>query len=395
MLRFRRSKVLPIGLDLGHDSVKLLQLEVQDQQLSVLAAARQPLPEEARQDASLRTAAAMDLLRRMLRSGQFVGRHVVAALPREIIHVKNLRLPHMPAAELPAAVQFEANNIFSFEPDSAQVRFLHAGEVRQGADVREEVIVLSAKNDQVNDFVEQLHRAGAIIDSLDFETAAIYRSLERFIRRREDENEVNVMVDIGAARTQVIIGRGRNISFFKPVDIGGQHLNGDVARKLGITHEEARSLRRRLIESAGESATRKDPVRQAVCDATRSIIEDLAREISLCLRYYSVTFRGQRPARVRVLGGEACDPNLQAILNANLPVPVEPLRPLALVNTDLMKQADRRGCLSEWAAALGLGLKLTEERFTAPSQATSQLRTSVAEVIDLSRALQLEEAPGA
>ena len=57
MIRIRRSHHLPIGLDIGFDSVKLLQLEVgDDQHLSVLAAARLPLPEEARQDSVLRTA---------------------------------------------------------------------------------------------------------------------------------------------------------------------------------------------------------------------------------------------------------------------------------------------------------------------------------------------------
>jgi len=195
-----------------------------------------------------------------------------------------------------------------------------------------------------------------------------------------------------------VIGRGRAISFFKPIDIGGQHLDGDISRKLGITLDEARSLRRRLIDTAntgaGQSSAspKRDPVRQAVYDATRSIIEDLAREISLCLRYYSVTFRGQRPARVRLLGGEACDPHLQSILNANLPVPVEPLRPLSHVNTSRMKQSDRRGCLSEWAVALGLGLKLTPQRFQSLDSRPGGAGETrgAAQVIDLAR--ELEEA---
>jgi type IV pilus assembly protein PilM len=192
--------------------------------------------------------------------------------------------------------------------------------------------------------------------------------VEKFIRRREDESEVHVLLDLGARRSQVVIGKGREISFYKPVEVGAVHLHDAVARKLEITLEEARALRRRLIESASdqqESRSTPDAVRQAVHDATRGTIEELAKEISLCLRYYSVTFRGQRPARVRVVGGEATDPHVLGILSEALPISVEAGQPLVSVNTAAMTQADRRGCMGEWAVAFGLGLKMTQGYFGA------------------------------
>ena len=47
MIRLTRAQVQPIGLDIGHDSVKLLQLEVVGETLSVTAAARHALPDES------------------------------------------------------------------------------------------------------------------------------------------------------------------------------------------------------------------------------------------------------------------------------------------------------------------------------------------------------------
>ena len=46
---------------------------------------------------------------------------------------------------------------------------------------------------------------------------------------------------------------------------------------------------------------------RSVSEATRPVIDRLARELSLCIRYHSVTFRGQRLYRLVVGGGEACD----------------------------------------------------------------------------------------
>jgi type IV pilus assembly protein PilM len=405
MIRLTRSQVQPIGIDVGSDSVKMLQLETIGQTLAVVAAARQAIPPGARENPEMRLAVATDLIRQMLRHGRFVGRRVVVALPREILHVKNLRMPLIPPQELPGAVKFEARNIFNFDTEKARLEILPAGEVRQGIDVRQEVIVLAARHEDVDQFVEQVHRCGAAVESIDVEPCALYRSQERFIRRREDEQEVHVLVDIGQTRSQVVIGKGRDISFMKRIEIASQHFQEAVSRKLGITMDEARGLRRRLIEAAPGPASpdllRKDPVRQAVFDATRSIMEELGREIQLCLRYYSVTFRGQRPSKIKLLGGEAADPLLLGVFNASLGVPTEAGRPLYSVDTSKMEAADRQGFMSEWATAFGLSLKMTKGTF-APRDGKPRDPTSTAlpapspiaaaEVVDIDKVAEAANA---
>jgi len=395
MIRLTRSQVLPIGLDIGHDSIKMMQVETVGQTLAVVACARQVIPADVRDNPDQRGPAVADLVRQMFRNGRFVGRRVVVALPREMLHVKNLRMPLIPQHELAAAVKFEAKNIFAFDTDKAHIQILPAGEVRQGVDVRQEVIVLAAQHDDVNGFLEQLHRSGAGVESIDVEACALYRAQERFIRRREDEQDVHVLVDVGCRRSAVVIGRGRDISFVKGIDIGSHHFHDAVSRRLGITMDEARGLRRRLIEAApgiaGADLMKKDAVRQAVFDATRSTMEELGREIGLCLRYYSVTFRGQRPGKLRLLGGEAADPMLLGVLNAALSIPVEAGRPLFSVDTSRMEATDRMGYMSEWALAFGLGLKLTTGTF-APRDGKprdpSAPPAPAAEVIDIAKAIE-------
>ena len=92
---------------------------------------------------------------------------------------------------------------------------------------------------------------------------------------------------------------------------------------------------------------------------------------------------------------------MQAILSEILPIPVEAGRPLSNVNTSRMKQADRRGCLSEWAVAFGLGLKRTHGYFGSrdgkrrdPSAPASDSQTSAVEVIDLGQAMERTKAAG-
>jgi type IV pilus assembly protein PilM len=363
MFRLTRTQVQPIGLDIGRDAIKMLQLEVVGDTLAAVAGALKEFPSDTKLQPQKRMAALPEMLRQMLRQNPFVGRNIVTTLPREFLSVKNLRLPLMPEEELESAVRFEARNIFTFDTEDAQIHCLPAGEVRQGNDVLQEVIVLAARNQDVNGFVQQLHGCGVAIASLDIEASALFRSVERFTRRREDEQEVHVLVDVGLASTEVVIGKGRDISFLKQIDIGGMQFQEAISRKLSISIEEAQALRRRLAETNDSPTEKKDPVRQAVFDATRSVMEQLGRELSLCLRYQSVTFRGQRPTRLRLMGGEGADTHLQEILTSILTIPIEAPRPLYSIDSSKLKSLQRQQAMGEWALVLGLALRHTTGRF--------------------------------
>jgi Tfp pilus assembly PilM family ATPase len=254
------------------------------------------------------------------------------------------------------------------------------------------VIAFAAQNEPIDNFVEQLHRSGAIIESLDIEPCALHRCYERYIRRRDDENDVTVLVDVGLRRTQVLVSRGRDLSFFKAIEIGGASFTSAVSRKLGITVSEARALRRRLCEATSD---RKDSVTRAVFDATRTIMEDLARELAMCLRYYQVTFRGHRPRLLRLVGGEGNDPQLLAIVQAASNIPVEVGKPLLSAGTDKMRPADRQGNMCEWATAFGLSMRTTTKRFGPidgkprdPNQPKAAPAQPLVEVVDLNTAVQ-------
>ncbi len=93
-------------------------------------------------------------------------------------------------------------------------------------------------------------------------------------------------------------------------------------------------------------------------DAITAVAEQLAREISLCFRYYTVTFRGKRVERAVFSGGEAYEKILLNVLERQLDVGIEVAQPLK--GFDMMNfsfDSDGRGLLCEWAVAVGLGLK--------------------------------------
>jgi type IV pilus assembly protein PilM len=193
------------------------------------------------------------------------------------------------------------------------------------------------------------------------------------LRRQEDKENTVVFVDVGSRFTTVVFGRGGEISFVKQIPIGGEKFNREIAAKLGISIKEADTLRQALRNSllvtrepGNERRTTSDGLdkatQQVMIDVISSVAEELAREISLCFRYYTVTFRGKRIERAVFSGGQVYESILMNVLKRKLTVEIEMAQPLkgfdlSSEKTGINFVSDRRGLLCEWAIAVGLSLK--------------------------------------
>src|SRR5688500_1739430 len=109
MFLLSRPQAQPIGIDVGSDGVKMLQLQPAADSNGgarglAAVAARFPIPEAAASRPEVLHQAVAALVRRAVRQRIFRGGQAVAALPNDIVHVRNLRLQPIPEAELEWAV---------------------------------------------------------------------------------------------------------------------------------------------------------------------------------------------------------------------------------------------------------------------------------------------------
>lgn len=355
-------KTTPIGLDVGHDSIKMLQLAPMGAGLTAIASARWQFPENVQDDPAARRRLAAEAVRELLVSGGFKGRQVVSCLGGDDLTIKQIRLPRMSQRERDAAVLWEANERFGFKVEPDQLFHCVAGEIRQGAEVRDEIILMGVRAEAVEAHLAMLDQMKLTVLAIDAEPACLFRSFERFLRRAADTSSVTVLIEIGASATRVLIARGRSVSFVKNIDIGGRNLTRAVAETLGLSQAEAAQLRLRHMHGYDDEpaavSTGQEQVTRALYDAIRPTVEQLAHEISLCLRYYAVTFRGEKPQSIALLGGEAYDQCMRKLLNENLNIECAVGRPLHQVDLSLVDLgANRRGMLSEWAVPAGLALR--------------------------------------
>lgn len=397
----------PIGVDFGARGVKMLQLRAAGDRLTVVGAARvdAPLTEWVAPKSTSSAGAApgvaappkdhhvepiraaspppsadpllIEQLLTAMSAGGFHGRRCIVSLAREDVSVQSVRLPKMPDEELKQTAMWEASQRCGFDRNAMEVDFIRTGATLQSGENREEVILVAASHAAIHARLEPLLAIGLRPMAVDAGFAALVRTFSRQARREVDQSVVRAVVEIGFGGATILILRGDQIAFCKPVAIGGRHFNQAVAEHLQIDEKAAGDLRAARIAVqenercktsvdngiSGEGALAKPDAAtdRAVYDAVRPLISNLVKEITLCLRYYGVTFRGHPPECVILTGGDGLEPHLADVMSKSCKTPVvfdDPLGTLGRMIGNIQSTMNRTpGSAACWAVAAGLALR--------------------------------------
>ena len=388
--RLKTRGLQPIGLDIGHNSIKMIQLAMNGGHISVLAADKVRVEAGMNGDEEARRSFVISAIKQILAEGKFRGRNVVSCLPNDKLKITSLRLAETETDGIEQALRKEAGQRFGFDPERDTINYLVAGDVQYGDEIKNELILFAASDETIRSHIAMLEEVQLRPVAIDTVPCALFRSFERSRRREEDKEQTVVFVDVGSQFTTVVFGRGGEISFTKQIPIGGGKFNSEIASKLGVSIDEAEILREKLqmesaikaeiglgvpkssspgqdravsILQAGQDGNALDTsTQQVMVDAIGAAAEELAKEISLCLRYYTVTFRGKLVERAVFSGGEAYERILLNVLRRHLTAKVEVAQPLKGLDITNVNFDNNRRLLCEWAVAVGLSLKGWEDQ---------------------------------
>ena len=348
------NRVLPIGLDIGHSAIRMVQLAMVDDGIRVLAVEKALVPAAGDPSGSPAREDLIHAIRQMLTRGRFKGRNVVSALPNENLWITSVRLADAEVSAEDRMLRKEAAQRFGLNPDKDAIEYLPVGSVLQGDEAKNEYIVLAAADEAIRNHISLLENAALKPVGIDAAPCALFRNIERMMRRQEDRERTIVFIDVGHYYTTVVFGRAGEICLIKQMAIGAARFNEDVAAKLEVSKEEAQSLRLKLRNGQ----TVDQAVKSLVADTLHGTAEQLAAEISLCLRYYSVTFRGKRVERALVAGGGAYEPILLDVIRRQLSVETEIAEPLRGFDLSGISGGEAlNASTADLALAVGLSLK--------------------------------------
>lgn len=389
MLNWFANKTNPIAIDIGTDSIKMLQVEPREGQMRLIAAATCDIPDAVRGGKNgERDNFVIDSIKKMLGEG-FKGKQAVTCLPAASMAVQHLRVAKMTNEELAKALVFEAAGKLPFDPRRAVMRHTISGEVYQNQEAKQEVIVMAAPREAVDSHLAILEKARLEVVGIHTEPTALIECFGHLFRRKGDENISTLFIDMGAGSTHVVIAHGKHMVFAKHIQVGGDTFTKRVADalkkpgpearviRINVSHHEAHAQRLPAgVVSIGATANPlgkngstnghahldEDTITR-VKAAIEEPLEILISELHLCVRYYESIFAGKTVDRAIFVGGESRHVQLCQAIAQRLSLPATLGDPLARLLKDTATKCafDMRQPQPGWAIAVGLGLGVTVE----------------------------------
>jgi type IV pilus assembly protein PilM len=264
-------------VDFGSDCLRLAQVQYTGSEYRLIAAASADVPAHVRHNTQARWAFFVETTRDLLAQGNFKSRQAILAMPASAMHIQHLRMAKLDEAETKKALPWEARGKLPIDPSQALMRHLIAGEVYHDQEPKNEVIVMAAPREYVNQLLSSAAKAKLDVIGMNVEPKALVDCFNHVYFRKTDADITNCFLDIGLTASRVVIARGEQVFFARAIPIGGEHFNKAAAHALRVGIDEAKLLRIQLCHTqpAAPEQPQKKPVQMPENDETdRVVMED-------------------------------------------------------------------------------------------------------------------------
>ena len=256
------NSVSPIAIDLGASSVKLLQLSTGGERPEIVAAAEMTIPDAMRGNATALFEHYAEQLPKLITKGKFRGKRAVIAIPSAQTFTQHMQLPKAEGMSREEQIKAQLQMTMGASPDGVVVRSIEVGEVGKHGQSRSEVICFAISKRTVMQCIELLKRMRLEVVGVHTETIAMVHAFGHLNRRESDKDVTTLYVDLGWGGTRAAIAHGPKVAFARHIQVAGKHFDQMLMRDLHCQPAEARAYRLALsgpiAKASGTPAGGKD-----------------------------------------------------------------------------------------------------------------------------------------
>ncbi len=330
------SKELSFGLDIGDESVKVLQLRGGHTH-ATYSFGEAAIPKGAVSAGEIKDTSVLALsIKKAVKSARISAEHVIAALPETKTFLKLLHLPAHDATPIAARVAEELQKHIPYDLDDTVWDFTM---VRQ---TDSELLVLAgvAPKTLANSYALAIRAAGLTPIELDLEPLAIARATIKDGPR----GGCVLIADLGATKSTLILATGETVVHTADGKASGDALTATIAETLKIDGAEDMKKNQGLTEGSPEY---------------RAILEVYAKNLSSRIAMI-IGFPFSREfcsgvTEILLTGGGALLKGLPEYITASLKIPVHLGDPMVNTPARLKRGAPQESTV-RYATAFGLAL---------------------------------------
>ncbi|MCX5835442.1 MAG: type IV pilus assembly protein PilM [Deltaproteobacteria bacterium] len=347
---FPASKEL-VGLDIGSHSLKLVEIVETPKKGYVLNRfLRIPLAKGVVVDGvPVEQQELAQKIKEVFKQSKCKRKGIVTSLSGHSVIVKKVAFPTMEENKLSDLIKDEVGKYLPFDNmEEVNFDFQILGENDFNPN-QMDVLLVAAKNDIVAAYTDAIKGAGLnpiIMDVDSFALETMYEENYEF-----EENEMVVLVNMGASITNINVVRGGTSVFTRDFTLAGNSITEAVQKKLGIDFDEAERLK---IEGPGGSESEQREFNSNLLAYADPICTEIERSVD----YFRSTYGGEYIKHVLLSGGSALIPGIVTDLSQRLGIEAEIVNPFRKIDYNQKtldpETIERIGPI----AAVGIGLAL-------------------------------------
>lgn len=310
-LKFYRDEPL-FGLDIGHTSLKAMQIENAPGKAPVVSGYGLATFESAAVQNGVivkpdSIASAVHNLFEKNLTGTITSRRVACSVPTSRTFSRQMKVPLLDHAAIMEAIRLEAEQYIPIPTNSLYLDY----EVTHQDDKGLDILLVAASKNIIDSYFQ-------LFEALSLEPVAFEPSINaasRLVQLQGDaNNQPAIIVDIGSVTTDIAVF-DKTLLVASTVSNGGDNMVRSIAQHLHLTTEQAASLR-------NEFGIAYSDKQQRVVDAIKPQLEGLVREIEKSIRYYAEHSQSRdKITRIISVGGSSVMPGLNQYLSKELRLP--------------------------------------------------------------------------
>jgi type IV pilus assembly protein PilM len=287
-------------------------------------------------------------LKSLWSAGGFKSKNVILGMGNHRVLARDLTVPKMSIERIRESLPFQVQDMLSVPVADALLDFYPISETEGENGTEINGLLIAAVKDAVQGNVKAVQLAGLTPVEVDL----IPFALSRVINRGAKSEGAVVQIDVGVATTTVAVTTAAVPTFLRLIPAGGGDLTQALVLRLGITVDQAESLKRTL----GLGGT-TNPASQAAATVISEVTNELLNSLRNTVNYFTNTRHNTQVTRIVLTGGGAQLTGFAAALGELTRLPVYAADLSAAVSLGRGVDADAlQQTRGAFTVALGLAL---------------------------------------
>lgn len=313
-----------LGIDIGAQSIKVLELSHSGGSTTVLSAGVVSVPRVVfNQNQIQDNIAITNLLGKLVKETGIKADEVTLALPETQVFSRVIQVPKLSKQELASAIKWEAEQYIPMPLDQVNVDYTILGDGKEVKADSMDVLLIAAPKSMIDTYIQFMDSVDLTPVCIETEMLSVYRSVMHTVPNVSN----SLILHVGLRYTCIAVLRNGFLSYIHTFAAGTDALARSIAQQLSLDLDQAHKA---LLMYGFE----RNKFEGKVAIAAKPILDTVLNEIKRAVGHYNERYKEGTISTVFLCGGGAMIPGYVVTLAEAVGVETQLVNPFSAIKAD-------------------------------------------------------------